>query len=290
MSVHTTPPTGRDLAHRAVPWDRLAASPRPATEALMRTPEHDEAWHRMLVGTFVSLADTLTETFDVVDLFQDLSEGIVELELADECGILLADADGQLRVVAASKERTRLLELFQLQAQQGPCLDCWRRGEHVGVADLERQRERWPSFAPQAIEVGFRAVDAIPLQLRAEQLGALNLFHVEAGTALANDRVVAQGLADIAAIALMQQRVLRDSRVAAEQLQHALHSRIAVEQAKGMLAERASESVDDAFRRLRSYARSRQLGLSALAQDLVNGEVALDAVASAEELAPRGRD
>jgi GAF domain-containing protein len=233
---------------------------------------------RQLVQAFVALADTLVDRFDVVEFLHMLTEQTVELGLASESGILLRDTDGQLHVMAASQERTRLLELFQLQASEGPCLDACRTQRPVTIADLETERERWPSFTPKALSVGFRSVDAIPMALRGMNLGALNLFHTWVGEATNDDQAVARALADVATIGLVQQRTVRESQAAAQQLQQALRSRIAIEQAKGMLAERAATGVNEAFTMLRHHARNNNLRLSDLAQSFVDGEIDAESI------------
>jgi GAF domain-containing protein len=233
---------------------------------------------RQLVRTFVDLADTLVARFDVVEFLHMLTERTVELELASESGILLHDAEGQLHVMAASQERTRLLELFQLQAHEGPCLDSCRTREAVSVGDLHEHRDRWPQFVPMALSVGFRSVHAVPMALRGVTLGALNLFHTRTGEPAIEDQVVARGLADVATIGLVQQRTVSESQAAAEQLQHALQSRIAIEQAKGMLAERSDTSVDAAFTMLRHHARNNNLRLSDVARSFVDGQVSAESI------------
>ena len=131
---------------------------------------------RRLVETFVELADTLVEDFDVVEFFSSLTERVVELGMASEAGILLVDEAGDLQFVAASHERTHLLELFQVQNQEGPCQDSFTTGVPVSVDDLELANDRWPLFAPRAVSAGFRSVQAVPLRLRGTVLGAFNLF------------------------------------------------------------------------------------------------------------------
>jgi GAF domain-containing protein len=231
-----------------------------------------------LVRTFVDLADTLVARFDVVEFLHMLTERTVELGLASESGILLSDSDGQLHVMAASQERTRLLELFQLQAHEGPCLDSCRTQEPVSVGDLREHRDRWPRFVPMALSVGFRSVHAVPMALRGMNLGALNLFHTRTGQPASEDQVVARALADVATIGLVQQRTVSESQAAAEQLQQALQSRIAIEQAKGMLAERANTDVNAAFTMLRHHARSNNLRLSDVARSFVDGEVSAESI------------
>lgn len=225
-----------------------------------------------LVETFVALADTLVDDFDVVEFLSMLTSRVVELSIATEAGILLADETGQLQVMAASKERTRLLELFQIQNAEGPCRDCFLTGRPVAVPDLELERDRWPRFAPRALQVGFRAVQAVPLRLRGEVLGAMNLFVAEPGTVGAADLPLVQAMADIATIGLLQRRTALNAQLHLGQVQHALQSRIVIEQAKGIVAQQARISTDDAFERLRAYSRNHNRRVHDLALAIIEGE------------------
>jgi transcriptional regulator with GAF, ATPase, and Fis domain len=230
-----------------------------------------------LADVFVEMADTLVDDFDLIDFLHVMTERCVQLLDVSAAGILLTDGQGTLQVVAASSERTRLLELFQLQTDQGPCVDCFRTGQPVSVADLPAAG-RWPRFAAAAAEVGFSAVHALPMRLRSEVIGALNLFDVTAG-ALDEGRLrIGQALADVATIGLLQQRAIRRRDAITEQLQSALNSRVLIEQAKGVLAERLNVPVDEAFTVLRSGARSRNRRLSELAQAIVDGSEQLPPV------------
>lgn len=228
---------------------------------------------RRLVEAFVALADTLVDDFDVVDLLQTLVEQTVDLLAADAAGLMLADQRGGLQVVASSSERTRLLELFQLQNNEGPCLDCYRSGRQVLVSDLTRDAERWPRFVPEATRQGFRSVHALPLRLRAEIIGAMNLFHSGPGALPDEDLEVGQSLADVATIGILQERTIQRTETLSEQLQSALNSRVIIEQAKGVLAEKGTLDMDAAFGRLRGYARANNRRLSELARDVVDGKV-----------------
>ncbi|MDT0530957.1 GAF and ANTAR domain-containing protein [Micromonospora sp. DSM 115977] len=183
--------------------------------------------------------------------------------------MLLTDQQGALQVVAASSERTRLLELFQLQIDQGPCVDCFRTGRPVSVADPPNA-DRWPRFAAAA-EVGFAYVHAVPMRLRSEVIGALNLFDVHPRTLDESKLRVDKALADVATIGLLQQRAIHRSSMLIEQLQTALNSRVLIEQAKGVLAERLQVDVDEAFALMRSGARSRNRRLSEFAQAIIGG-------------------
>jgi transcriptional regulator with GAF, ATPase, and Fis domain len=230
----------------------------------------DEMAGIQLTDVFVEMADTLVDDFDVIDFLHVLAERCVELLGVAAAGLLLADQRDQLRVVAASSERTRLLELFQLQTDQGPSIDCFRVGRPVSVPDLPTAG-RWPRFTAAAAEIGFGAVYALPMRLRAEVIGALSLFEVRAGALDERKLRVGQALADVSTIGLLQQRAIRRREVLAEQLQTALHSRITIEQAKGVLAERLQLDIGEAFAVLRDHARRHNRRLSDVAQAVVDG-------------------
>jgi transcriptional regulator with GAF, ATPase, and Fis domain len=229
----------------------------------------------LLSDTFVELTDTMVAGFDVIDFLHVLTDRSVQLLDVSAAGLLLADPRGELRVVAASSEAARLLELFQIQNDEGPCLDCFRSGQPVQVADLAAEVRRWPRFAPAAGQAGFAAVQALPMRLREQVIGALNLFRAGAGAFDPADIRVGQALADVATISLLHERNVRHSDTVNEQLQTALNSRVIIEQAKGKLAERLSLDMDQAFNLLRDYARTSNRRLSDLAQAFVNGTDAL---------------
>ncbi|WP_017589771.1 GAF and ANTAR domain-containing protein [Nocardiopsis ganjiahuensis] len=226
-----------------------------------------------LVGAFVQLADTLVDDYDVPEVLHQLATHCVNLLGVSAAGLLLSDQRGSLQVVASSNERTRLLELFQLQADEGPCVDSFRTGETVAVADLSTARGRWPVFTPQAVEQGFRAVHAVPLRLRGDLIGTLNLFNQHPGALSSDDVKVARALADIATIGILQERMIRHGEVLTEQLQGALNSRITIEQAKGLLAHAGGLDMEQAFQALRRFARARHTGLSDIAHRLASGEL-----------------
>lgn len=223
-----------------------------------------------LADVFVEMADTLVDDFDVIDFLHVLTERCVQLLGISAAGLLLTDGQGTLQMVAASSERTRLLELFQLQTHQGPCVDCFRTGQPVSVADLSTGG-RWPRFAAAAAEVGFAAVHALPMRLRSEVIGALNFFDTSPGALDQGKLRIGQALADVATIGLLQQRAIHRSGVVTEQLQTALNSRVLIEQAKGIMAERLHLDVADAFALLRSRARNHNRRLSDLARAIVDG-------------------
>lgn len=223
-----------------------------------------------LTRTFVELADTLVEDFDVHELLHRLADRCTELLPVDAVGMLLADGDGELHVALASSESTRAVEVVQLQTSEGPCLQSFRDGEQVVVPDLTATTGQWPHFAAAALEAGHRAAHALPLRLRGTTLGAMNLFQGDDTAPLDKEEVdVAQAMADVATIAVLQHRLARKHQLVAEQLQGALTSRIAIEQAKGVLAARMGISMEEAFARLRKRARSTQTSLSQVASDVV---------------------
>jgi hypothetical protein len=224
-----------------------------------------------LASTFVEMSDTLVDEFDIVDFLHTLTVRTVDLVGATAAGLLLADQRGRLEFMAASDENARMLELFQLQSSEGPCLDAFRTAAPVVNADLRTATARWPRFAPRATAAGFQSVHAFPLRLRTEVIGALNVFGTDAGTGTGStldtaDVPIVQALADVATIALLQERSIRRGEVLAEQLQGALNSRIAIEQAKGAVAQANNVGVDEAFLLLRDHARRTNRRLGEVAQ------------------------
>jgi transcriptional regulator with GAF, ATPase, and Fis domain len=224
----------------------------------------------LLSDTFVELADTMVADFDVIDFLQLLTDRSVVLLSASAAGVMLADPRGELRVAASSNEAAGLVELFQLQNDEGPCLDCFRTGEPVTATDLTGPgQERWPRFAEAATQHGFRTVEALPMRLRDQVIGALNLFRTAAGPFDPADLRLGQALADVATIGLLHERNVRRSETVSEQLQSALNSRVTIEQAKGKLAERLSVDMDQAFDMLRGYARNSNQRLTDVARNFV---------------------
>ncbi len=224
-----------------------------------------------LADAFVELADTLVDDFDVVDFLHQVTVRCAQVLDVSAAGVLLTDQRGALRVVAASTEQTRLLELLQIQTDEGPCLDCFHTGRPVAVADLPVEAGRWPRFAAEAGLFGFASVHALPMRLRTEVIGTLNLFGARPG-ALDDATVrLGQALADVATIGLLQARAIRHQETLAEQLQTALNSRVVIEQAKGVIAERRQLDMDDSFALLRGTARNSNRGLSEFARAVVDG-------------------
>jgi GAF domain-containing protein len=232
----------------------------------------------LLARTLVELADTLVDEFDVVDLLTLLADRCVEALDVAAAGIMLAGPDGALRVMASSSEAMRVLELFEVQSQEGPCLDCYHTAQPVLNQDLATAASRWPRFASEAVEAGFQSVQALPLRLRGTVIGALNLFHTDTSAMDQDDVDVAQAFADIATIAILQHRAVREGQVVNEHLNHALNSRIVIEQAKGMVAEREGLDMEQSFSMLRDHARNHNLRLAELAGLVISGTVAPSAL------------
>ena len=233
---------------------------------------------QLLTRAFVSLADSLVDDYDIIDLLDRLVGYSVQLLAAEAAGLLLVDPHGQLQAVASSSGTADFMELMQLQSQQGPCLDCFTTGAPVSVADLTdpAAAARWPRFAAiisRRGEDAYTSAHALPLRLRGQTIGSLNLFRARPGALPAEDLALGQALADIATIAILQERTIHHSEVLTEQLQTALNSRVIIEQAKGVLAQHSGLSLDEAFAMLRGYARPRQLPLGELARQLVTREL-----------------
>jgi transcriptional regulator with GAF, ATPase, and Fis domain len=227
----------------------------------------------VLAEAFVVLGDTLVDDYDVIDLLHRLTTYCVRLLPVDAAGLLLSDQRGNLRVVSSSTEHARLVELFQLEADEGPCLDCFHTSQPVAAGDLRESTARWPRFAVRAGQEGFRSVQALPMRLRSEVVGALNLFRSQPGLLRPADVRIGQALADVATIGILQERAVRRRDILAEQLQAALNSRVIIEQAKGVLAERGHIDMGKAFTVLRDYARNHNQRLSDVARRVVDRTV-----------------
>jgi GAF domain-containing protein len=226
----------------------------------------------VLARAFVRLADTLASDFDIVDFLHGLAEDSVEILHAAAAGVMLVDARGGLRLIGSSDERMRQLELFEIQNAQGPCRDAFSSGRAV-AANAADSRVRWPVFARQASSAGFQVMCAVPLRLRTDVIGALNLFRSSDEPFTGTEMELAQAMAEMAAIGLIQERALGERNLLAAQLQAALNSRVIIEQAKGMIAEHLIVTVDDALKLLRNYAHYHTRKLSEVASDVVDRRI-----------------
>ena len=235
------------------------------------------AAQEILIRTLVELADTLVEDFDVVDLLSLLTERCVEAFNVHDAGLMLAmPLGGALHVMVSTSAAMRDMELYELQASDGPCLDAYRSGQPVHNEDLATAEHRWPRFTPAARAAGFQSVSALPMRLRGMTIGALNLFRTDHSTISDLDLAASQAFADVATIAILQHQQSDDSRQLNEQLNHALNSRVIIEQAKGMLAERAGIDMNQAFTQLRHHARHHNQRLAAVAQSFIDGTTTLN--------------
>jgi GAF domain-containing protein len=233
----------------------------------------------LLIRAFVEVADTLVDDYDIIALLDRLAGHCVELLAADAAGILLADPRGKLRVVASTNEQTAWMELLQLQADEGPCVESFRTAAAVSIVDLVEAGHRWPRFAAALTAAlpdhePYRSVHALPLRLRGEPIGALNLFHRQPGPLPPADLALGQALADVATIGILSERAINRSEVLNEQLQAALNSRVIIEQAKGVLAERGDIDMNAAFDSLRRYSRDNNLKLGDIARQIIDSGLA----------------
>jgi GAF domain-containing protein len=225
----------------------------------------------LLARTFVEIVDTLVDDFDVVDLLTMVADRCVEVLEVSAAGLMLVSPEGDLRVVAYSSEAVRAVELFELQSEEGPSLDAFRTGAPVVNQDLETVNGRWPRFAARAIACDLRSVHALPMRLRGLTIGALSLFRAHEGAMEESDVIAAQALADVATVSILHHRAASEAQLVNEQLNHALSSRIVIEQAKGVVAERTGLDMEEAFARLRYHARNHNLRLVDAAQAVIDG-------------------
>ena len=224
-----------------------------------------------VVRSLVEMAETLVDDYDIVDLLTGLADRCVNVLGVSAAGVMLASPEGSLGLVASSSEAMRLLELFELQAQEGPCLDAFRTGERVEHEDLAAGSGRWPSFSKAAVGAGFRSASALPLRWREMTLGALNLFSVTQIPMGEADVIVARAFADLATVSIVQHRATAEAQRVNEQLSGALTSRLVIEQAKGVISERAGVDLAEAFARLRRHARNSNLRLTDVAEAAIDG-------------------
>lgn len=232
-----------------------------------------------LARTFVELADTLVADFDLIEFLSMLADRCVELLGSAEVGLVLIGPRG-LQVMASSTERMRMTELLELQFDEGPCSECFHTGLPVLNEQLESADSRWPRFAPMAREGGFQMVHAVPLRLRDEVIGAMNVFDTSLHEMTVSESNLLRAFADAATIGILQERTVKQHSDLSVQLQGALNSRIAVEQAKGIVAERLKVDMDVAFGMIRNHARKNGTPLTAVAEDLVRGSLNVSELAS----------
>nr|WP_281261692.1 GAF and ANTAR domain-containing protein [Actinokineospora auranticolor] len=233
---------------------------------------------RRVSRTFVTLADSLVGDFEIAEFLDLLTTRTAELLSVGASGVILRAPDGNLEVLSSTSRQADLLEQFAVQVDSGPCIDCVRTGMPVSCADLATDGPRWPRFTAAARECGFSSAHAIPMRLRKEVIGVLSLLGTEPG-ALDDERLaLGQALADVATIAILQHRAIEHGQQLSTQLQTALDSRVVIEQAKGILAQHGSLTMDEAFTALRDHARSHSQRLATLATSVIAGETDLDTI------------
>ncbi len=230
-----------------------------------------------LIEAFVALIDTPVDTYDVIDLLHTLLEECTELLPVDAGGILLLDATGELQPVSSTSEKIERVEVMQLDAGSGPCVDAFNTGEPVVVQNIAETGARWPEFRLAALSSGFHSVHAVPMRLRGETIGAMNLFNRRPGRLTERDAALAQALAATATIGILQERNVRESSGVTAQLQRALDSRIIIEQAKGVLAASGTIGVDEAFSAMRAHARNTNTSIRTVAAQIVERTLEIDA-------------
>jgi GAF domain-containing protein len=237
----------------------------------------EDTRERRLLETFATLADTMVEGYDVLDLLQELVDACHHHLDASAAAILLADQTGELDVMASTSEASRLVELIQIGAEAGPCIESFRTGRPVSLPDIAESPEAWSRFRDSALALGFASVYAVPMRLRDTVIGTLNLLNDHSGEFDEQDRIAARAFADVATIGILHERSLRETAVLAEQLQGALSSRIVIEQAKGVVAFTRGVTIEEAFELIRRYARSHRIGISQVAARIVDRSLRLEA-------------
>lgn len=228
-----------------------------------------------LNAAFVKLADTLIDDYDIVDLLHTLVEECTDIFDVQAGGLMLANSDGELQLVASTSEKADLVEIMQLNAGQGPCVECFKTGKPVAIADIANSGDSWPAFRTEALKQGFKSIYATPLRLRGQTIGTLNLLSISVGVLNERDALAAQALSDVATIGILQERLAKERGIVADQLQRALDSRVLIEQAKGVLSEFASINVDEAFNTMRAYARSHNMRLHDVADGIVGRTISI---------------
>jgi GAF domain-containing protein len=229
-------------------------------------------------AAFVAVADTLTTDYDMVDLLHTLVLECVQILDTDAGGLMLVADDGELQLMTSTSEEADFVEVMQLDAASGPCIDCFRTGTAVSVPDIRLTGGRWPRFSAAALQHGFLSAHATPMKLRGQIIGTMNLFGREVGEVSKRDAAVAQALADVATIGILQERVIREGHVLAEQLHHALDSRVLIEQAKGVIAQSLSMTMDEAFAILRKYARDHNATIRSVAEGVSDRSVSVESI------------
>lgn len=230
-------------------------------------------------AAFVAVADTLTTDFDVLDLLHTLVEQCTQILDTSAGGLMLMDGNGELQLMTSTSEAADFVEVMQLNASAGPCIECFRTGTAQSVPSIKDLGERWPDFQKAAIGGGFKSAHATPMRLRGQVIGTMNLFSTKRGALSERDAAVAQALTDVATIGILQERMVKEVNTMAEQLHKALDSRVLVEQAKGMIAHSLDMDMDAAFSAIRAYAHANKLTIRAVAEGVSDRSINVSVVA-----------
>jgi len=225
---------------------------------------------RTLLETFVALTDDLMACADIAAYLRRLAVHAADLLDVRAVAVLFAD-DGVLDLVASSDELGDLVARYEVNMAEGPGVDAFRSGAPVECRTLFVAQPRWPRFAPVALDAGLASAHAMPCRDRQDVLGTLTMYATRTGRPSTElGRVMANAVS--LGVTVFRERELA---VRADQLQHALHSRVVIEQAKGMLAERLDVTIPEAFELLRRHARSHNAKLHAVAREVLSGELVL---------------
>lgn len=230
-------------------------------------------------SAFVAIADTLTTDFDIVDMLHTLVEQCTLILDTSQGGLMLVDGRGELQLMTSTSQGADFVEVMQLNSAAGPCIECFTTGTAVSVPNINDTGDKWPDFTSGALQRGFLSAHATPMRLRGHVIGTMNLFSTKRGALSERDASLAQALTDVATIGILQQRVITETNMLAEQLHRALDSRVLIEQAKGMVAHSLNVSMDDAFTALRNYSRERSVSLRSVAEGISDRTISVSVIA-----------
>ena len=234
------------------------------------------AQQRGVADVLRDFAVLLSDEHSVDDILRALGDYCTELLPVDTVGVLLRLPGGGLQVGTANTEMGQIVEQLEADLGEGPCSSSLETGHQILEPDLRFAVERYPRFVPRAIQAGVLSVHGLPLTVRVEQIGALNVLAAEAVELTPAQLQTAQVLADVAIAYVSNRRAIDASTKLTKQLQAALDSRVIIEQAKGIMAERHGLPVNEAFEVMRRYARNRGLKLHDVARDVVGNTLTID--------------
>ncbi|UFU02236.1 GAF and ANTAR domain-containing protein [Ruania suaedae] len=226
---------------------------------------------------FVQLTAAFTEKlvapYDVDEALRTLAENLTDLLALAGSGVTLG-LEERLRAATAVPPHLAALEHYQEQHQEGPCVSAYHTGEVVAVSDL-REETRWPGYRTIAADVGVRAVAGMPMKLAGNAVGALNMYHAEPHIWDDSDLLAARALSNMATAYLIHSSTLSQQNQLSDQLQHALDSRVLIEQAKGVLTQTHALTLTEAYELLRRNARNNGRKVREVADDVVEGRLQL---------------